>query len=110
MKRLNRSSSSLLLGSLIFGLLVPVLAVSQASNNDPYKQTLDRLAALTRESESEWRFHSDIPHPENPAANDADWSTWTVKNGFSTSGNDSNESWAGTRVFRRWIQIPEKIN
>ena len=43
--------------------------------------------------------------------NDSDWGTLTVKNVSGPGGSNANEEhWTGTRVFRRWIQIPEKIN
>ena len=78
---------------------------------DPYKATLDRLEMLTRQGETEWRFHADVPHPEDPGLNDSDWGTLTVKNISGPGGGHPNEEhWTGTRVFRRWIQIPEKIN
>src|SRR6202158_1305753 len=102
--------------SALFSLLVLVLptafAISQNSNApDPYKTTLDRLDTLTRQAEPEWRFHTDIPHPEDPGVNDADWGSITVKNVSGPGGNNANgEHWQGTRVFRRWIQVPEKIN
>ena len=93
-------------------LLLTAFAVSQVSGApDPYKATLDRLDALTRQGETEWRFHADIPHPEDPVVNDSDWGTLTVKNVSGPGGRNANEEhWGGTRVFRRWIQIPEKIN
>ena len=92
--------------------LVGVPAVSQNSSPaDPYKSTLDRLEALTRQDEAEWHFHADVPHPEDPLVSDTDWGTFTVKNVSGPGGRNANEEhWSGTRVFRRWIQIPEKIN
>src|SRR3984893_15111107 len=102
--------------SALFLLLVLVLptafAVSQNSSApDPYKPTLDRLDALTRQAEPEWRFHADIPHPEDPTVSDSDWGLITVKNVSGPGGNNAKgEHWQGTRVFRRWIQVPEKIN
>jgi alpha-mannosidase len=89
-----------------------VLGVSQTSRSpDPYKPTLDRLDSLTRQNETEWRFHADVPHPEDPTLNDSDWGLITVRNLAGTAGSNANhEHWTGTRVFRRWIQIPEKIN
>jgi alpha-mannosidase len=77
---------------------------------DPYKPTLDRLQSLTALSEAEWRFHADVPHPEDPGLNDSDWGAVTVKNISGSGERNANEHWKGTRVFRRWIQIPEKIN
>src|SRR5580765_3906173 len=93
-------------------LLFTVFAVAQSENSsDPYKPTLDRLQALTRQGEIQWRYHTDVPHPEDPGLNDSDWGTLTVKNVSGPGGMNKNEEhWTGTRVFRRWVQIPEKIN
>src|SRR5580692_3298540 len=102
--------------SAVFLILVFLLLASFAlSQNpgapDPYKPTLDRLAALTRKDETEWRFHTDVPHPEDPGVNDSDWGALTVKNISGPGGNHANEEhWTGTRVFRRSLQIPEKIH
>ena len=97
--------------SLVVCLLSFVFSGLSQTNSDPYKPTLDRLESLTQQSEPEWRFHSDIPHPEDPGLNDSDWGTWTVKNTSGPGGQNANEEhWTGTRVFRRWIQVPEKIN
>jgi alpha-mannosidase len=67
---------------------------------DSYKATLDKLESLTTLPLPDWRYHADIPHPEDPTLNDADWQQ--VKTG---------EEWkTGSRVLRRWIEIPDKIN
>src|SRR6266700_3205104 len=93
-------------------LLLAAFAASQSSTPpDPYKSTLDRLEALTRQGETEWRSHTDVPHPEDPGLSDSNWGTLTVKNVSGPGGrNENEEHWKGTRVFRRWIQIPEKVN
>ncbi|MGA2345886.1 MAG: alpha-mannosidase [Candidatus Sulfotelmatobacter sp.] len=93
-------------------VLHAALVVSQTSSaTDPYKSTLDRLGALTRQTETEWRFHDDVPHPEDAGLDDSGWSVFKVKNESGPGGKNANEEhWSGTRVFRRWIQIPEKIN
>jgi len=102
--------------SAIFPISVIVLyaAWGLAQNSAPpdtYKPTLDRLEALTRESEPEWRFHDDVPHPEDPGVSDADWGVFTVKNVSGPGGENPNEEhWTGTRVFRRWVEIPQRIN
>jgi hypothetical protein len=81
------------------------------STADPYKATLNRIESLSRQPESEWRYHTDVPHPEDPSLNDSDWGVLHVKNVSGPGGrNDTEEHWTGTRVFRRWIQVPEKIN
>ena len=70
------------------------------SANDPYKPIAERLQSLVTQSLPEWRYHADVPHPEDASLNDADWQTVKVK-----------EPWEnGPRVLRRWIEIPEKIN
>jgi alpha-mannosidase len=105
---MKRSTIFLILLILLFA----VFAVAQSeTSSDPYKPTLDRLQALTRQGESQWRYHADVPHPEDPGLNDSDWGTLTVKNVSGPGGMNKNEEhWTGTRVFRRWVQIPEKIN
>jgi alpha-mannosidase len=92
--------------------ILSVFSAGQTSGaSDPYKPTLDHLQSLRQQSEPEWRWHADVPHPEDPATNDADWSTITVKNVSGPGGGHTDEeNWKGTRVFRRWVQIPEKIN
>jgi alpha-mannosidase len=67
---------------------------------DPYKPTLDRLESLTSTEIPDWKFHSDVPHPEDPNVNDSDWQAVKV-----------HEEWeTGPRVLRRSIEIPDKLN
>jgi alpha-mannosidase len=88
-----------------------VRAYGQPGSTDSYKPVLDRLESLTHQAEPEWRFHSDVPHPEDPTVNDSDWGAFHVKNTSGPGGGHPNEEhWNGTRVFRRWVTIPEKIN
>src|SRR5581483_1518268 len=104
---MKRYRVSLLLACLLWA----ASGLCQGNTTDPYKATLDRLDSLTHQGETEWRFHEDIPHPEDPALSDSDWGTWTVKNVSGPGGQNANEEhFKGTRVFRRWIQIPEKIH
>ena len=67
---------------------------------DPYQPTLQRLESMTSLPLPEWRFHTDIPHPEDSSVNDSAWETIKVGDNWST----------GSRVLRRWIEIPEKID
>ncbi len=99
-------------------MLLPMLVLSAAlsfsqapSAAGPYKTTLDHLQSFGAQPEAEWRYHADIPHPEDPLVSDADWSVIKVRNVSGAGGNNPGEEhWKGTRVFRRWVQIPEKIN
>src|SRR5712692_4098364 len=75
--------------------------------SDPYKPTFDRLGSLVTEPLPEWRFHADLPHPEDPSLDDSDWRVMNASP--STEDNDQNH-WKGALVFRRWIEIPEKLN
>lgn len=105
--------SLVLLVAMMPSLLGFLFSQSSAGpeTSDPYKPVLDRLDSLSRQAESEWRHHSDVPHPEDPSLNDGDWSVIRVKNISGPGGrNENEEHWTGTQVFRRWIQIPEKIN
>jgi alpha-mannosidase len=75
-------------------------ASAPAEPADPYKATLDRLASLTALPLPEWRAHDDVPHPEDPSLDDSKWEAAKL-----------GEKWSsGTRVFRGWIEIPEKLN
>ena len=67
---------------------------------DPYKPVLDRLASLTVLPVTDWRFHTDLPHPEDPAVNDESWAPIKVDEKWTT----------GSRVLRQTITIPEKFN
>ncbi len=84
--------------------LVPVnfVAAQQPSQKttNSYQATLDRLQSLTALPLSEWRFHADVPHPEDPSLDDSGWETVKVGDKWST----------GSRVLRRWVEIPLKIN
>ncbi len=106
MRRFPLSYSSLLI--LLF--VLRAVALSQSSPADPHKPIIDRLDSLTHQGETEWRFHTDLPHPEDPGVSDPDWDTWTVKNVSGHAAQTANEPWSGTRVFRRWVQVPERIN
>ena len=97
------------LSSLVVFLLLPAAAVSQNAV-DPYKPIIDRLDSLTHQGETEWRFHTDVPHPEDSSVSDSDWGVWTVKNVSGRGAQAANEHWTGTRVFRRRVEVPEKIN
>src|SRR5580700_8664792 len=68
--------------------------------SDPYKPTLDRLESLTTLPLPDWRFHADVAHPEDPSLDDSGWQAMRVGDTWST----------GSRVLRRWVEIPEKIN
>ena len=96
---------------ILLVFLYVLTAFGQTIPADPYKPVLDRLQSLTHKAEPEWRLHADIPHPEDPTVNDSDWEVFTVKNVSGPGGQHANEEhWTGTRVFRRWVTIPDKIN
>jgi alpha-mannosidase len=98
---------------LMVAVLLGAASASAQSSGpaDPYKATLDRLQSLSSQAEAEWRFHADMPHPEDPGLSDADWGSLTVKNRSQPGGvNGDAEHWTGTRVFRRWVRIPDSIN
>jgi len=89
----------------LFALIAARLVVAQESPAsqkaaDPYQPTLDRLQSLTTLPLPEWRFHADVPHPEDSTLDEASWETMKVGDKWST----------GSRVLRRWIEIPEKVN
>jgi alpha-mannosidase len=81
-----------------------------APTANSYKPALDRLESLLTQNEAVWHWHADVAHPEDARTSDSDWSEITVHSVAQPGDNDGDEPWKGTRVFRRWIEIPEKIN
>ena len=67
---------------------------------DSYQATLHRLESLTSLPLPEWRFHADVPHPEDSSLDDSGWEPVRVGDKWST----------GPRVLRRWVEVPEKID
>jgi alpha-mannosidase len=74
---------------------------------DLLQPALDRLASLVAVPLPDWRFHDDLPHPEIPALNDADW---PVLPGLPPTDRSKQTHWKSTHVFRRWIEIPKNIH
>ncbi len=88
---------------LVTCLASPALALDGTQTPeppDPYKSVLDRLESIAVFPITDWRFHSDLPHPEDPQLDDSSWEKVNV-----------HETWSpGVRVFRRWIEVPEKVD
>ncbi|MFY9907956.1 MAG: hypothetical protein WAK62_22580, partial [Terriglobales bacterium] len=93
----------------LFALVTVSLVFAQPSSTnqqtnqktaDPYQPTLNRLESLTSLPLSDWRTHADVPHPEDSSLDDSSWETMKVGDKWST----------GSRVLRRWVDIPEKID
>ncbi len=82
-------------------LLVSVLALTQQTPSapEPYKGVLDRLQAITVMPVQEWRWHTDVPHPEDPNLNDSSWEVMP----FNKIYKD------GPRVLRQTIAVPDKL-
>ncbi|PYX35016.1 MAG: hypothetical protein DMG81_18990, partial [Acidobacteria bacterium] len=75
-------------------------AVGQAVSSDSHKPVLDRLESITTLPISDFRFHSDMAHPEDPSLDDSNWERVKV-----------GEKWSnGSRVLRRSVEIPAKLN
>jgi hypothetical protein len=80
-----------------------VLSSAQGSAQESARRVeapLARLASLTTIPLPEWRWHDDVPHPEDPSLDDSKWELTKLGAKWST----------GTRAFRQRIEIPEKIN
>ena len=84
----------------VISLFTTLISASAQTSPDPYKPILDRLDSLTVQSISDWHFHADVPHPEDPALDDSAWQSVRVDERWST----------GARVLRREIEIPPYLN
>jgi alpha-mannosidase len=90
-----------LTGTAVLAILLSGAAAFAQKNelSDPYKSIMNRMESLETLDLPEWRYHSDMPHPEDPSASDADWPTVKLR-----------EEWKdGARILRQTIEIPEKI-
>src|SRR5580700_11104047 len=81
-------------------LVLSTLLGSAQDTTQVVELPLGRLASLTTVPLPEWRWHDDVPHPEDPSLNDSTWELTRLGAKWST----------GTRAFRQRIEIPEKIN
>jgi alpha-mannosidase len=86
--------------TLISMPLLSQVSVGKTESPDAYKAILDRLGSLTAQPLAEWRFHDDIAHPEDPSLDDSSWGVFKVGDQWTT----------GSRVLRRWVEIPDKID
>src|SRR4029434_24556 len=86
--------------SFFFFLAAGWLTAAAAQTSNPYKPILDRLDSLTVQPVPDWRYHADLPHPEDPNLDDSSWQTVKL-----------DELWSnGPRVLRRLIKIPSYLN
>jgi len=81
-------------------LAVPAGAQEKSTLPEAYKAALTRLQDLTVYPEAEWRYHTDVAHPEDPSLSDSDWEQMKEGDAWKT----------GARALRRWIEIPQTIN
>ena len=76
-------------------MLVNVCGAQTSAGADPYKPLVDRLDSIVSVPVDEWRYHADLPHPEDSLLDDKEWPV--VKTG---------EEWkTGPRVLRRRIEV-----
>jgi alpha-mannosidase len=99
------SSSKIFLRAALLACVIgfSCFAHTQAATEgsvDPYQSTFDRLTSITTIPLPEWRVSVDVPHPEDPNLDDNDWSTMKLEGTWPI----------GTRVLRRWIEIPERVD
>ncbi|HEX8814175.1 MAG TPA: hypothetical protein VF753_01630 [Terriglobales bacterium] len=85
-------------------------ATRPTAASNPDQPVLDRLQALTTLPVPDWRYHADVAHPEDPSLDDSAWPLVTVRNLPYRQALKEGAHWAGPRVFRQWLQIPEKLN
>ncbi|MBV8476497.1 MAG: alpha-mannosidase [Acidobacteria bacterium] len=83
----------------VISLGILVVISPAAAADQPYRSTLFRLESLITLAETDWRFHPDVPHPEDPALDDSAWPTMKV-----------GDKWQDERVLRRAIEVPAAIN
>src|SRR5215472_3034166 len=88
----------------IFGLLLLFLPLAMYAQSSPadvhFPSVLARLDSLVNAPLDEWRFHADLAHPEDASLDDSSWLQLKI----------AERSADGSRVLRRWIEIPTSLN
>jgi alpha-mannosidase len=84
---------------LLASTMSAAVQVAKPSSVKPYAAVINHLQSLVTLDQPEWRFHADVPHPEDPALDD---STWKVMK--------TSDKWNDNRVLRRWIELPANIH
>jgi len=82
-------------------LLLGAACLLRAQTTTPpaaWKPVLDRLEATGVVPLSEWRFHADLAHPEDPSLNDSDWKAVKV-----------GDHWRGAGVLRLMVELPPAV-
>ena len=100
-----------LFAALFWALPCSAQTSNEQPDSDSYQPTLSHLQSLTRLSITDWHSHSDLPHPEDASLNDSNWDAVQIAdNANPREMTGTHQLWIGTRVFRRWIETPDKIN
>ena len=85
-----------------FLLAANLVSGQSQTAESPHKVALDRLHSIVAMPIEDWRFHADIPHPEDSGVDDSSWPS--VKNGEAwTAGRAC--CGAGLRFPRRCTVI-----
>jgi alpha-mannosidase len=82
-------------------LLLIAVSVLRAQTTAPpaaWKPVLDRLEATGVVPLSDWRFHADVPHPEDASLDDSAWPVVKV-----------GGHWKGPGVLRRMVELPATV-
>ena len=93
----------------------PALVAQRARPPQPqrpperYQAALARLAAMTGMPVTNWRAHAaDIPHGEDPALDDSQWTAITLAGGRGNGGGGAQPG-NGHAWYRTVIEIPADI-
>jgi len=93
----------------------PVLVAQRARPPQPqrpperYQAALTRLAAMTGMNVTNWRAHAaDIPHGEDPALDDSQWTAITLAGGRGNGGGGAQPG-NGHAWYRTVIEIPATV-
>jgi len=76
------------------------MALAQTPPTSPYQGVLDRLESLVTIPVANWKYHADLPHPEDSGLDDKDWPALKVGENWDT----------GPRDLRTLVEIPASQN
>jgi len=77
-----------------------IRAAQEPGADTSIKPLIDRLESIVSWPLDDWRYHSDIAHPEDSSLDDKEWPVVKIREAWKT----------GPRVMRRRIELPATLN
>ncbi len=83
-------------------------AQPRTPRSEQYPAAIGRLEAMTTLPLAQWRWHAGMPHGEDPALDDSNWTPLTLSAGRG-GGRGATAVGAGDAWYRATVEIPQTV-